>query len=77
MCKKKIAYTFIKKKQGNAYGSGRVVSASGSETSVSSSMHTNAITYYAYTSIRKMALKLTEWEDTSFYVFPVSTPPTY
>ena len=35
------------------HGSGRVVSASGSETSVSSSTYTSAIIYDAYTSVIK------------------------
>ena len=37
----------------HAHGCGRVVSASGSKTSVSSSMATSAIIYDAYTSITK------------------------
>ena len=36
-----------------AHGGGRVVSASGSETCVTSSMTTSAIIYDAYTSIKK------------------------
>ena len=40
-----------------AHGGGRVVSASGSETSVSSSMPTSAIIYDAYTSIIKIKKK--------------------
>ena len=39
------------------HGGGRVVSASGSETSVSSSMPTSAIIYDAYTSIIKKKKK--------------------
>ena len=38
----------------NAHGGGRVVSASGSETSVWSSMPPSAIIYDAYTSIKKL-----------------------
>ena len=40
-----------------AHGGGRVVSASGSETSVSSSMPTSATIYDAYTSIIKKKKK--------------------
>ena len=40
-----------------AHGGGRVVSASGSETSVSSSTPTSAIIYDAYTSITKKKIK--------------------
>ena len=40
-----------------SHGGGRVVSASGSETSVSSSTPTSAIIYDAYTSILKKNLK--------------------
>ena len=40
------------------FGGGRVVSASGSETCVTSSMPTSAIIYDAYTSIKKKKISL-------------------
>ena len=47
-----LCFCFIKKNL-KAHGGGRVVSASGSETSVSSLTPTSAIIYDAYTSIIK------------------------
>ena len=44
----------IRPRSQGAHGGGRVVSASDSETSVSSSMPTSAIIYDAYTSIMKI-----------------------
>ena len=49
---------------GSAHGGGRVVSAFGLETSVSSSTPTSAIIYDAYSSIIKNKKKfLGPWED--------------